>query len=59
LAAASLQVLAQASRKGKRHRLDRLGMAPLPTTPKRLQTLVRSELAAYGEVIKRAAIKLE
>jgi len=34
-------------------------MAPLPTTPKRLQTLVRSELAAYGEVIKRAAIKLE
>ena len=34
-------------------------MAPLPTTPKRLQTLVRSELAAYGEVIKRAGIKLE
>ena len=34
-------------------------MAPLPTTPELLQTLVRSELVAYGEVIKRAAIKLE
>ena len=34
-------------------------MAPLPTTPERLQTLVHSELAAYGEVIKRAGIKLE
>jgi len=55
LAAASLQVLAQASGKGKRHRHDRLG----ETTPERLQTLVRSELAAYGEVIKRSAIKLE
>ena len=34
-------------------------MAPLPIAPERLQTLFRSELAAYGEVIKRAAIKLE
>jgi len=33
-------------------------LAPLPTRPKRLQTLVRRELAADGAVIKRAGMKV-
>jgi tripartite-type tricarboxylate transporter receptor subunit TctC len=40
-------------------RFKSLGMEPLPTSPEALQALMRNELAAYGEVIKRAGIKLE
>ena len=40
-------------------RFKNLGMEPQPTTPEQLQGLMRSELAAYGQVIKRAGIKLE
>lgn len=40
-------------------RFKNLGMEPQPTTPEQLQALMRTELAAYGAVIKRAGIKLE
>jgi tripartite-type tricarboxylate transporter receptor subunit TctC len=40
-------------------RFKNLGMEPQPTTPEQLQTLMRSELAAYKQVIQRANIKVE
>lgn len=40
-------------------RFKNLGMEPQPTTPEQLQALMRSELAAYGQVIKRAGIKVD
>jgi tripartite-type tricarboxylate transporter receptor subunit TctC len=41
-----------------RQRLDVIGAEPMAGTPERLATLMRSEIEKWGEVVRRAKIKV-